>query len=329
MNKILGVGNALVDNITFLNDDGLLKDLALPKGSMQLVDVETSRRINKRTDGLSKHFASGGSAANTIYGLAKLDVPSGFIGAVGPDEMGAFFKKDMERAGIITYMMPGNQQTGQAISLVSKDGERTFATYLGAAVEINPKGLAKDYFSGYDHLHLEGYLVQDYALVNTAVKLAKEYQMTVSIDLASYNVVENHLEFLHNLLKDNIDIVFANEVEAHAFTSGKDPEKAVEDLASLCSIAVVKTGEKGSLVMQDGTMYRIKAIDARCLDTTGAGDLYASGFLFGMVKGLGPAACGMAGSLLAGKVIEEPGAKISQAGWENVFYALSAILQEG
>jgi len=329
MKRILGIGNALVDIITFLNDDELLQDLALPKGSMQLVDAETSARINVRTDGLKKHFASGGSAANTIHGIAKLGIPAGFIGSVGPDNMGGFFKEDMQKAGIHTHMISATQPTGQAISLVSRDGERTFATYLGAAIEISSKGLDSAFFNGYDHLHLEGYLVQDHDLIRAAVQLAKKNRMTVSIDLASYNVVESNLAFLHALLKDHIDIVFANEIEAHAFTSGKDPEKALEDLAVLCSTAVVKTGEKGSLVMQDGTLYRVSAIDARCLDTTGAGDLYASGFLYGMVKGLNPAACGRTGSLLAGRVIEEPGAKISEEGWAGITTAILEILQAG
>jgi len=327
--KILGIGNALVDIITFLRDDGLLHNLALPKGSMQLVDADTSFRINAQTKDLERHFASGGSAANTIHGLAKLGVPAGFIGTVGSDDMGKFFQEDMLNSGIITQLIIGNQQTGQAISLVSRNGERTFATHLGAAVEINSKGLNRTVFNEFDHLHLEGYLVQDHDLVNTAVELAKTNHMTISIDLASYNVVESHLEFLHLIVERYMDIVFANEIEAQAFTSRKDPEKAIEDIASMCRTAIVKTGEKGSLVMQDNILYHVKAIDAHCLDTTGAGDLYASGFLYGVMKGLGPVACGNAGSLLAGRVIEEPGAKISEEGWDFIFRELEKIQQAG
>ncbi|MBN1159417.1 MAG: adenosine kinase [Bacteroidales bacterium] len=318
MKKILGIGNALVDIITFLKDDLLLKELSLPKGSMQLVDIRASEKIRLLTSELERHMASGGSAANTIYGLAQLEVETGFIGAVGMDEMGDFFQKDMKTAGISTFMLKSRQPTGLAISLVSNDGERTFATYLGAATDIISEELDPSVFRTYDHLHLEGYLLQDHNLISTAIRIAKENYMTISIDLASYNVVEANLEFLHDLIRQSIDIVFANEQEAHSFTSEKDPAEALRQIASMCRTAVVKTGEKGSLIMQEGILQRTGIVNARCLDTTGAGDLYASGFLYGLVKGYSPDCCGRIGALLAAKVIEEPGAKIGPAGWNDI-----------
>lgn len=319
MKKVLGIGNALVDIISFIEDDSLLDFLSLPKGSMQLVDASTSRKIQQHISGYKSHFASGGSAANTIHGLAKLGVSTGFIGTVGRDDMGGFFQEDMKRSGINTYLLTATQPTGMAISLVSNDGERTFATYLGAAVDILTEGIRSSVFEVYDYLHIEGYLVQNHNLIGYVLPLAKKHNMTVSLDLASYNVVEANLKYLHYIVENYVDIVFANESEAYAFTSIKDPEGALRRIASKCQTAIVKTGEKGSLVMQDNIVYKVGAIDACCLDTTGAGDLYAAGFLYGLVKGFPPDLCGRIGSLLAGKVIEEPGAKIGPEGWEVIF----------
>ena len=162
MKKVLGIGNALVDIISFIQDDTLLDILSLPKGSMQLVNASTSKKIQNQISGYKSYFASGGSAANTIHGLAKLGVPAGFIGTVGVDELGDFFKKDMKRSGIETHLLTGKQPTGRAISLVSSDGERTFATYLGAAVDIITEGISSSTFKAYDYLHLEGYLIQNH-----------------------------------------------------------------------------------------------------------------------------------------------------------------------
>ncbi|MBN2480728.1 MAG: adenosine kinase [Bacteroidales bacterium] len=329
MKRILGIGNALVDVITFLKDDSLLKELSLPKGSMQLVDALVSEKIGLLTSKLNRHLASGGSAANTIHGLAKLGVETGFIGAVGTDKMGDFFQEDMKKAGIATFMLKSRQPTGLAISLVSHDGERTFATYLGAATDIISKELNSSVFLKYDHLHLEGYLVQDHNLITTAVRLAKSHNMTVSLDLASYNVVEANLEFLHDLVSRYIDIVFANEQEARSFTSLEDPVDALRQIASICRTSIVKTGGKGSWIMHDGALYRAGIIDVRCIDTTGAGDLYATGFIYGIIKGFKPDLCGETGALLAGKVIEEPGAKISPAGWDYIYEILDKEFLEG
>jgi sugar/nucleoside kinase (ribokinase family) len=142
--------------------------------------------------------------------------------------------------------------------------------------------------------------------------------MTVSLDLASYNVVEANLDFLKRIIPGSIQIVFANEDEARAFTGEDDPRKALEAIAAICETAIVKIGDKGSLISHLGKKYTVGVIPVKCLDTTGAGDLYASGYLFGMAGEKSPQECGRLGALLAGKVIEEAGAKISAASWEYI-----------
>jgi sugar/nucleoside kinase (ribokinase family) len=322
MKQVLGIGNALVDIIIRLNNDNILNDFYLPKGSMQLVDAATAINIEKACSDLSRSMASGGSSANTIHGLARLGIATGFIGTVGQDNTGNFFYEDMARAGINPVLSFSSTETGRAISLVSPDSERTFATFLGAAVEISEKNLQNASFSDYDILHVEGYLAPLQLLFETAMKKAKQMNMQVSLDLASYNVVESNLDFLQKIIERYVDIVFANEEEAKTFTGLPDPVDALHELARSVSIAVVKTGKKGSLVQQGNEVYTIGITPAKSIDTTGAGDLYAAGFLFGMIKGYFLEECGNIGALLAANVIEEPGAKISENRWEKIYQVL-------
>ncbi len=315
--KIIGIGNALVDVLTQMEDDRLLEALELPRGSMQLVDAERMAQIQEKSKNLEKQRASGGSAANTIHGLAKLGMETAFIGSVGKDETGRFFEEDLKNSGITPILFYSDTASGISNVMISPDGERTLGTFLGAALELGPEMLSKENFEGYDILHVEGYLVQNHALLETILKLAKEAGLKVSLDLASYNVVEDNLDFLHDMVKNYVDIVFANEEESKAFT-GKEPEGALDDIARLTDIAVVKVGSKGSMVKQGETVTKISPIKARAVDTTGAGDLYASGFLYGLANNLGFEKAGYVGSLLSGTVIEVVGAKFGEDKWNEI-----------
>jgi len=315
--KIIGIGNALVDVLTQLENDNLLEELGLPRGSMQLVDAERSAQIQEKSKNLKKQMASGGSAANTIHGLAKLGMETAFIGSVGKDETGKFFEEDLKSSGIKPVLFYSDSPSGIANGMISPDGERTFGTFLGAALDLSADKLSKENFEGYDILHVEGYLVQNHELLKTILKLAKEVGLKISLDLASYNVVEDNLDFLHDMVKNYVDIVFANEEEAKAFT-GKEPEEALADIATLTDIAVVKIGSKGSMVKQGAEVTRISPIKARAVDTTGAGDLYASGFLYGLANNLGFEKAGYIGSLLSGTVVEVWGAKFGEDKWKAI-----------
>ncbi|MFO7745617.1 MAG: adenosine kinase, partial [Psychroflexus sp.] len=239
MDKVLGIGNALVDIMTKLDNDEFLKEFNLPKGSMQLVDQDFIKKISKATEKFEKHQSSGGSASNTIHGLARLGVDSGFIGKVGEDELGDFFYEDMKKSNIDPKLLKSTTDSGRAVALISPDSERTFATFLGAAIDLVPEDLTNKLFEGYKYLHIEGYLVQNHDLLLKASKLAKENGLKISLDLASYNVVEDNLEFLKSYINDFVDIIFANEEESKAFT-GKEPKESLDELAKNCEIAVVK-----------------------------------------------------------------------------------------
>ncbi|MEI6681168.1 MAG: adenosine kinase [Bacteroidota bacterium] len=332
MKKILGMGNALVDIMIPLESDSILEMLDLPKGSMQLVDKERSANVLSALKDYQKSLSAGGSAANTIHGLAMLGAKAGYIGVIGEDELGGFFVRDLIQAGVDPHMIHSNQETGRAVALITPDSERTFATFLGAAIELSAGHLAPadlpsgtSIFKGYGYFHIEGYLVQNHDLIRQAVKLAREHGLVVSLDMASYNVVEANRDFLLSIITEFVDIVFANEDEARALT-GLEPEDALEALSDLVKIAVVKTGSSGSLVKSGPDRAVIGIIDVNPVDTTGAGDLYASGFLFGHANGLSLAQCGALGALLAGNVIEFIGAKMSADRWELVRSQVSTIL---
>ena len=230
MKRIVGIGNALVDVMTLIDSDNILEKFSLPKGSMQLVDAEKSAIIKDETINFKKNLASGGSAANTIHGLAMLGVESGFIGSIGNDNTGDFFENDMKIAGVKTFLTRRNSITGTAVALISHDSERTFATHLGAAVELNAEDLHPADFTGYDILYMEGYLIFNKPLVERACEIAKENYMKIAIDLASYNVVEAKLQDFKEIVEKYADIVFANEDEAKAFT-GLSPVEALEILS--------------------------------------------------------------------------------------------------
>lgn len=321
MKRILGIGNALVDVITLIDSENILEKFSLPKGSMQLVDGELSARIKSEITKFKRNLASGGSAANTIHGLAMLGVKTGFIGSIGNDDTGDFFENDMKKAGVRTHLSRRNSITGTAVALISPDSERTFATHLGAAVELQAGDLNPEDFKDYDILYLEGYLIINKALVERACSIAKNNNMKIALDLASYNVVDAKLADFKEVITNYVDILFANEEEAKSFT-GFAPTEALNTLSSLSDTAVIKIGSEGSMIKRGYEQIKIGTIPVQCVDTTGAGDLYASGFLYGYANGLSLENCGIAGSILAGHVIEIVGARMDEHRWKNIIKIL-------
>ena len=327
MKRILGIGNALVDILTLVDNDETLRKYHLPKGSMQLVDMRKSERVKSGTKNCQKTYSSGGSAANTIYGLAMLGADTGFIGSIGRDEMGDFFEKDMKNAGVNTLLMRRNSVTGTAVALITPDSERTFATHLGAAVELSPDDLNPMLFEGYDILYLEGYLINNFPLIEAACRHAKEKGLLVSLDLASYNVVESNLNAFRKIVEGYVDILFANELEARAFT-GTDPDAALSLLSAMSEVVILKVGADGSMLKKGEELIKVSALPVKCNDTTGAGDLYAAGFLYGFARELSLEKCGLLGSFMAGKVIEIIGARMDTLKFAEIKSSIKEIMNE-
>lgn len=314
--SVLGIGNALVDILTKIDNDNILNELNLPKGSMQLVDAATSAKVGKAVGQFENSMSPGGSAANTIHGLAKCGIPTGFIFSTGNDEIGKFFEDSMREVGVKPIVFHSNTPSGTARAIISHDGERTFATHLGAAVELPAELLKKELFEGWGYCYIEGYLFTNQQLVRKAIELAKQADCKIVIDLASYNVVEANRDFLLEILPQ-IDIVFANEEEAKSLTNST-PEESLEFLAKNCEIAVVKIGKRGSLIKRGNEKVQIGCNKVNVIDTTGAGDMYAAGFLAGLINGLSLEKCGELGNCLAENIIQVIGAKMGEDRWSDI-----------
>lgn len=325
MKRILGIGSALVDILTQVPDETIMNELGLPKGSMTYVKADDIVRIGERlAQQYGNQRASGGSAANTMSGLARLGVEAGFLSKIGKDEVGEFFKKQMLDTNVQPQLLTTDTPSGRVIALVTPDGERTFATCLGAAAEMRPDDITPELFDGWDILYVEGYLVANPNMLRKVVETAKAKGLTIAIDLASYNVVEESRDFLMDLVNNYVDIVFANEKEAFALT-GMEPEAALHFIADRCQIAVVKVGAKGAFVQRGQEVVSIPPMEAHVVDTTGAGDMWAAGFLAGWVKGESLQRCGMMGAIVAKNIIEVVGAKMDDARWKKIHTSIASL----
>ncbi len=328
MDKILGLGNALVDVLATLENDDILKKMKLPKGSMQLINEEKLMEINHCFASMNTYMATGGSAGNTIRALSNLGASTGFIGKIGQDSYGEFYKEDCQRNGIEEKLQICELPSGVASTFITPDGERTFGTFLGAAAALKADDLILEMFKGYAYFYVEGYLVQDHDMILRAIELAKEAGLQICLDMASYNIVKEDINFFNLLIKKYVDILFANEEEAKAFT-GQQPEKALDILSEMCSIAIVKIGEKGSLIKKGTEKMHVEALRvAHVVDTTGAGDYFAAGFLYGLTSGYSLDKCAKIGSILSGYVIQVIGTTLPAAQWDEIKLNITEMLSE-
>lgn len=317
MKKILGIGNALVDILLNIDDDNILRQNGLDKGGMVMIDADRKKEIHNRIKGMDQSCATGGSTSNTIHGLARLGAPAGYIGKIGCDEMGDFFRREMARFHVTPHLIESDVDTGIATTFISQDAERTFATYLGAAAMMTPDELDPKVFDQYDCIHVEGYLIFNHDLILKVCQIAKEKGLKISMDMASYNIIEANYDFVKMLLTDYVDIIFANEEEAKAFT-GKEGCEALEVLSEYCPVAIVKVGKEGSFIKMNGEVTQVGVIPVKAVDTTGAGDIYAAGFLYGLMNDYTPTKAGELAAYLAGRVIEHVGAKLPDEVWNEV-----------
>lgn len=317
MKKILGIGNALCDVLT-QTDDSVLKEMGLPKGSTQFVDIEGYIKLNEKLENLQTSFATGGSVGNTMLALANLGTQPEFIGKIGDDRYGEFYKDNFSQHGGIPHFLIGDLPTGVCSAFITPDGQRTFNDYLGAAGTLTADDLKTEWFEKADIFYIEGYLVQNHEMITRAADIAKSKGLQIGLDFSSYNIVTDDLSFFKELLQ-KVDIIFANEEEAKAFTGKSTPIEALNELADICEIAIVKVGANGSFVKRGTEMARVTAEKvSKVIDTTGAGDFFAAGFLFGFSRGESLEACLHKGGILASKVIQVIGTTLPDEMWEDI-----------
>ncbi len=307
---VVGIGNAIVDVIVRA-DESFLKKYCLKKGSMSLLN-------EKQADELYRSIgpgveSSGGSAANTLSSIAQLGGKAGFIGRVRNDQLGEIFTHDISSVGAIYNTPPATKgpSTARCIIFVTPDAQRTMCTYLGASVLLEPEDLDLSMVSESKVLYLEGYLWDNPAAKSAfiaAAKASKESGGQVALSLSDAFCVDRHRKSFLELIENHIDILFANESEICSLHQLNSFEKAVEETKNKCKVAALTYGEKGSVIISKDHELVINSYNfGDAIDTTGAGDLYAGGFLYGYTNGEDLLTCGKIGSICAGKIVTQFG----------------------
>lgn len=326
-NDVIGLGNTLMDFLIEVDDEHLA-EFDLKKSEMHLIEEEKAKEILKKIEEkeLKIEYSPGGSSANTLKGIAFLGGKAILCGKVGDDEHGEIYVQEAGKLGLATRISKHHKKTGHAITFITPDSERTFSVHLGAALEFAKEDILEEDIKNSKILHLEGYQIEGPTkdAVLHAIELAKKHDTLISIDVADPGVVRRNKEFLKELVQ-NVDIIFLNEQEAKEFT-GLEKEEAVKELGKWLDnepgreskIAVLKLGREGSLIYSNNDIIKINAFPANAVDTTGAGDCYAAGFLHGYCQNWSLHDSGKLGSLLASKIVENVGVKMSHLDAEEL-----------
>jgi len=317
--QLVGVGSPVVDLLAKVSE-AHIASIDGEKGGMELVDTNTiENMVNSLPE--TPAIVPGGSAGNTAFAAARLGLKSTFIGKVGHDELGKLYRdRFAETGGDVSRFKVGNVANGRCLSMITPDSERTMRTDLGAAMTLAPDEISTADFAGCQHAHIEGYMLFNRNLMYKVLDSAKAAGCSISVDLASFEVVGATKDVLPEILDKYIDIVFANEEEANAYTGlGDDYEGMAKQLGETSSVAAVKLGKSGSLIHHHGETTRIAPIIAQnAIDTTAAGDFWAAGFLYGWLNGKDIATSGKFGSILGAEVVQTIGSTLSDKQWDKI-----------
>ena len=317
MTDIFCIGNALLDALQRVEGDERLQALHLQKGAMQLIDSEKYAKISHIMNVENCEISTGGSGGNVALCSARLGQKAFFCGKTGEDDKSALFRSVMCRNGVMVAPLSCSLPMGVASTFITPDGQRTFATYLGAGATLHAEELEESWFSGVRYVFVEGYLVQDHSLIERAVDLAHAAGAEVCLDLASYNIVAAEHEFFAHLLKKT-DILMANEEESHAMT-GLQSEESLEALAQVCPTVVVKVGAKGALGARGAERAKVPAVTvSRVVDTTAAGDFFAAGFLTALGRGTSLSDALLMGAKCSAEVIQVMGTCLCEEAWKRL-----------
>jgi sugar/nucleoside kinase (ribokinase family) len=315
LNKILCVGAALND-ILLQESDEFLASLGNDKGGMTLAengDLENAiQKSNNKAD-----FAPGGSACNTAVGIARLGGDVTFLGKRGKDDSGDYIQNKLTDWGVNCNLHQSDTATGRVLSIITPDAQRTLMTYLGAAAELNPDEISKADFEGYDLAHIEGYLLFNTPFAMKALELAKECNCKVSLDLSSFEVVNIFKDQLPEILEKYVDIIIANEDESHAYT-GTTPPESLEIFSKMAEMAIVKLGKDGVSIAYEGQKYFAEGNPVKAVDTTGAGDLWASGFIYGLTQGWKVDQAARLGNKTGAAVVQVIGATVPEEQYQSI-----------
>ena len=312
---LVGIGNALVD-IEVRVDDKFIKQNSLTKGGMTLSNEEGQKQILKELHNHAAKISSGGSAANTIHGVSVLGGRVYYLGRVANDLYGRHYTKDMQSCGV-GFPVTGNgaSTTGTCVVLVSPDSERTMLTYLGASSSLNPDNIDATIVKGSGMVYIEGYLWTGEDTRNAALKLAeiaKKNKLPIAFTLSDAFVVNSFKNQLIDFIRRNVDILFCNDVEAIAMAEANNIQEAFEFLKGMTDTLFVTRGKNGSWVSSSiGEKVEVSVFPTKAVDTTGAGDLFAAGALYGIIKKHSLKESAIIGSYCASEVVSHMGARMS------------------
>ncbi len=319
---IVGVGAALMD-LLLEEDESFISRLGSEKGGMTLVEQGTIESALQMTPAPVSTVA-GGSACNSMVGIGLLGGRARMVGKLGRDDLGERFLQGLERAGVEGRISRSDTGTGRVLSVVTPDAQRTMFTYLGASAELSPADLTDADFADADMILLEGYLLFNRPVVERVLELTARSQAKLVLDLGSFQVVEACRDLLEHLITERVDIVLANEDEARAYT-GMGEQASLDLLASKVGLAVVKVGKDGVLLASGSERLSVPARLVEALDTTGAGDLWAAGFLHGLAQGYGLSHSAHLGCMLGSEVVQVMGALIPDHGWNRIRSFMSEL----
>ncbi len=316
-NLVVGVGSALIDILAHEND-AFLKSVGAVKGGMiyvenSVIDASVAAASQK------PEVVPGGSACNTVVGISQLGGHARFVGKSGKGRIGQFYRSELSRQNVEPMLFESESPTGRVLSIITPDAQRSMLTYLGASAEVQPEEVTVDCFENAAVVHIEGYILFNRELFEATLESAKKAGALISLDLASFNVVEEAKSSLVDFVKEYVDILIANEDEALAYTGIKAESEALSALSENVDIAVLKIGARGSMVSHMDQHVQVKPFgDGSALDTTGAGDLWASGFLYGLINQMPLDLCGELGSRCGHAVCQVVGTKIQEEQWITI-----------
>jgi sugar/nucleoside kinase (ribokinase family) len=312
---VFGIGNAIVDTEVQV-DDLLLTTHSLEKGIMTLVSTETQLALLDGLAGYGQHGAAGGSAANTMVGLAQFGGSAVFSGKIGKDMSGALYRESMAEAGVeFDFQAADSLPTGTCLILVTKDGERTMQTSLSAAAELGPADVNAEQILASKYIYVEGYLFGSPTGAQAAIKsmeIAKEAGVTVSLTLSDPGLAEFFIEQFRDATKKYVDALFCNQFEAMIYAGTKDREAALKTLSQDCSQVFMTCGGDGSIIWDNGKITQVPGYQVPVVDTTGAGDIYAAGVLYGLSHDMDIASAGKLGSFASARIVSQMGPRLAE-----------------
>ncbi len=311
---VYGVGNSLVD-IQARIDDALLGRLEFPKGIMTLVDEPTQCRVLGALHGARLNRCAGGSAANTIAGVADFGGQAAYCGKLGSDELGGVWLQDMRDLGVSIVTPQADGQTGTCVCLITEDAQRTMLTHLGLSATLGPDDIDEASIQQSKYVYIEGYLFagdSTKAAALKAIELAKKHGVKVAFTVSDPFLINFHRDLFWKLIEGPVDLLFCNLEEARSLTGKTDPIDCAHEIHKHAANVALTLGPDGSLLMHDGQAYPVEGVKVSAIDTTGAGDMYAAGILYGITNGLSWPQAGHLASHASARLVAQMGARLER-----------------